>query len=160
MAASREGGCAAVALDEHRVLVAGDNSHEDHEDEWRPGDDDFEDDDAGSKDVLVSEVLDVRTMAFALGPSMSSVRNECAAVRVDAQHVLFIGGQDASGTALATTELLDVATMEFAPGPTMPAGRSGCAAIRLDVAGGRPRILVIGGDNGGRCLSTTLVLAA
>jgi hypothetical protein len=99
-------------------------------------------------------------MAFAPGPSMGSARDDCAAVPIDAQHVLIIGGLDASDKALATTEVLDVAAMEFALGPTMPARRSECAATRLDVAGRRPRILVIGGYDGRRNLSNTLVLAA
>ncbi|KAJ1449119.1 hypothetical protein M885DRAFT_573273 [Pelagophyceae sp. CCMP2097] len=92
-----------------------------------------------------TEVLDVRTMAFAPGPAMGSGRFECAAVAVDAQH------------------LLDLATMAFAPGPTMGTPRDGCAAARL-VAG--PRILVVDGEDPnlhgahGDDTCTTEVLAA
>jgi hypothetical protein len=104
--------------------------------------------------VATTEVLDVRTMSFAPGPSMGSARAFCAAVRVDARHVLVIGGQDSVPTALATTELLDVATMEFSPGPTMTTARSGAAAARLDAAGEDARILVLGGS-----VSSTEILA-
>jgi hypothetical protein len=134
MATSRQG-CAAVALDEHRILVAGGSSG--------PG-----------QSLTTTEVLDVRTMAFAPGPSMGSERSFCAAVRVDAQHVLVIGGQDSVPTASSTTELLDVATMEFSPGPAMSSTRSGVAAVWLDAAGEDARILVLGGGG-----STTEVLA-
>jgi hypothetical protein len=93
-------------------------------------------------------------MAFVPGPSMGSVRYFCAAVPVDARHVLVIGGMDSANTPWATTELLDVATMEFEPGPTMQVGRIGIAAVRLDAAGEAPRILVLGGE-----ISGTEVLA-
>jgi len=83
-------------------------------------------------------------MSFAPGPSMSSQRDGCAAVPVDAQHVLIIGGRDTSESALATTELLDVAALEFSPGPTMQTGRNRMAAVRLGAAE-EQRILVIGG---------------
>jgi len=114
--------------------------------------------------AATSEVLDVRTMAFAPGPSMGSAREDFAVVLIDPQHVLIIGGmdsQDESGTPLATTEVLDsdVATMEFAPGPTMPSSRRGCTVIRLDVAGGRPRVLVIGRHGDGYATRTTLLLS-
>jgi hypothetical protein len=100
------------------------------------------------------EVLDVRTMSWAPGPSMRSARAYCAAVQVDAQHVLVIGGNGSATTVLATTEVLDVAMMEFAPGPTMPSARSGIAAARFDAAEGAPRILVVGGG-----VTTTAVLS-
>jgi hypothetical protein len=105
-----------------------------------------------------TEVLDVRTMAFAPGPSMGSARWLCAAVAVDELHVLVLGGRDSASTVFATTELLDVVALEFAPGPTMQARRVGLAAARLDTAEG-PRILVVGGYDGTRRLSTTEVLA-
>jgi hypothetical protein len=98
-------------------------------------------------------------MSFAPGLSMGSARSFCAAVPVDAQHVLVLGGRDSSDTALATTELLDVATLIFSPGPAMQARRVGLAAVRLDTAQG-PRILVVGGANWPTPLSTTEVLAA
>ncbi|KAJ1449129.1 hypothetical protein M885DRAFT_573234 [Pelagophyceae sp. CCMP2097] len=97
--ATRRWGLATVALDEHRIMVAGGYS------------------DSG----LVSnttEVLDIRTMTFAPGPSMGLARLGCAAVPVDARHVPVVGGQSSS-TAFATTELFDVATMAFESGPTM-----------------------------------------
>jgi hypothetical protein len=94
--------------------------------------------------VTTTEILNVRTMAFAPGPSMASARSWCAAAAVDAQHVLVIGGLDSLGTSLASTELLDVAMMEFAPGPTMLTARHSCAAVRLDAAGEAPRVLVVG----------------
>jgi len=104
--------------------------------------------------AATSEVLDVRTMAFAPGPSMGSARCYCVALQVDAEHVLVIGGEDSSSMLLATTEHLDMATMEFAPGPTMQTARSNIAAVRLDAAEEAPRILVLGGG-----LSSTEVLA-
>jgi hypothetical protein len=104
--------------------------------------------------LATTEVLDVRAMAFAPGPPMVLGRCFCAGVPVDAQHVLVIGGEDASDTPLATTELLDVATMEFSPGPTMMAGRCDVAAVRLGAAGEDARILVLGGS-----LASTEVLA-
>jgi UDP-N-acetylglucosamine:LPS N-acetylglucosamine transferase len=97
-------------------------------------------------------------MAFAPGPPMSSARWFCAAVPVDARHVLVIAGQESATTELATTELLDVATMEFSPGPTMLNARGGVAAVRLDAAGEEPRILVLGGSDGQTPFSTTEVL--
>ncbi len=98
-------------------------------------------------------------MTFTPGPAMGSARYGCTAGRVDAQHVLVIGGQDPAYRALATTELLDVATMEFSPGPTMQAGRYDFAAVLLDTAQG-PQILVVGGnDCDVESLSTTEVLA-
>jgi hypothetical protein len=113
--------------------------------------------DSGCLDT--TEILDVRTMAFAPGPSMASVRDGCAAVPVDARHVLIIGGQDSSETTLATTELLDVATMAFAPGPPMQTGRYMCAATLDTAEEESPRILVMGGEDGDRAvLSTTEVL--
>jgi hypothetical protein len=91
---------------------------------------------------------------------MGSARAYCAAVAVDARHVLVLGGDDSAGTTSATTELLDVAALEFSPGPAMQAGRVEFAAARLDTAEG-PRILVVGGSGNGRTpLSTTEVLAA
>jgi hypothetical protein len=104
--------------------------------------------------LTTTEVLDVRTMAFAPGPSMGSTRSFCAVVPVDAQHVLVVGGEDSENTPLATTELLDVATMEFSPGPAMPNSRTGIAALRLGAAEAEPRILVLGGRK------STMVLAA
>jgi len=137
MAAPREG-CAAVALDEHRILVAGGSS------------------DSGS--LASTEILDVRTMSFAPGPSMGSTRRFCATVPVDAQHVLVVGGKNESSSTLlatmATTELLDVAMLEFSPGPTMQRAHKNAATARLDAAGDGRRILVLGGG-----FSTTEMLA-
>jgi hypothetical protein len=93
-------------------------------------------------------------MAFAPGPSMGSARCYCTAVQVDAEHVLIIGGEDSSSTALATTELLDVVTMAFEPGPAMQTARSSIVAVRLDAAEEETRILVLGGG-----LFSTEVLA-
>jgi hypothetical protein len=131
MATPRQG-CAAVALDEFRIMVAGGSSTK------------------GSDQLSTTEILDVRTMAFAPGPTMGSARWECAAVAVDAQHVLIIGGEDSTDTVLATTELLDVATMAFSAGPDMRTARQGSVAVRLDAAGEQPRILVVGG----KCMMT------
>jgi hypothetical protein len=88
---------------------------------------------------------------------MISARSECAAVPVDARHVLIIGGWDSSitSTVSATTELLDLATMEFVPGPTMQTARGGPAAVLLDAA----RILVIGGHDVDDDFATTELLA-
>eukprot|EP00628_Pelagophyceae_sp_CCMP2097_P029835 CAMPEP_0184201904 /NCGR_PEP_ID=MMETSP0976-20121227/8280_1 /TAXON_ID=483370 /ORGANISM="non described non described, Strain CCMP2097" /LENGTH=219 /DNA_ID=CAMNT_0026506443 /DNA_START=20 /DNA_END=677 /DNA_ORIENTATION=- len=115
-------GCAVVALDEHRILVAGGH--------W------------GLGSLQTTEILDIRTMAFSPGPSMGSARSFFAAVPVDAQHILVIGGRD----AVATTELLDVATMEFSPGPAMRIARYGIAAARLDATSKEPGFVVIGGE--------------
>mmetsp|Transcript_585 Transcript_585/g.1898 ORF Transcript_585/g.1898 Transcript_585/m.1898 type:complete len:108 (+) Transcript_585:1-324(+) len=65
---------------------------------------------------------------------MGSARGGCAAVPVDAHHVLVISGQDSSITRSATTELLNIAMMESAPGPALRVGRCGCAAAQLDAA--------------------------
>jgi hypothetical protein len=140
MATPREG-CAAVALDEHRIiLVAGGFS--------------------GSEYLNTTEILDFRTMAFAPGPRMGSERSGCAAVPVDAQHVLIVGGQNMPFLPLATTELLDLAALEFAPGPAMQTERYACAATRLDTAGEEPRILVYGGTSTDEeSLSSTEVLS-
>jgi hypothetical protein len=137
--AARRGGCAAVALDEHRIMVAGGSS------------------DRCSGQVLnTTEVLDIRTMAFAPGPSMGSERYGCAAVPIDAQHVLVISGYNSGYQVLNTTEIFDVLMMEFSPGPAMQDGRNSIAAARLETAQG-PRIIRIAG--GTTFSSTTEVLA-
>jgi spermidine synthase len=87
---------------------------------------------------------------------MSSPRSDCAAVKVDARHVLVIGGQDSAYARLASTELLDVATMEFEPGPALRTGRYACACVKLEAATG-PRIVVVGGSDGTDLASTEVL---
>jgi len=147
---TRRAGCDAVALDEHRIMVVGGFGSSGNLNVGGR---------SGSKPVSTTEILCIWTMAFAPGPSMGSARWVCAAVQVDAQHVLIVGGKGSSYTPLSTTELLDVGMMEFSPGPAMRTPRWGCAGARLDAAEAR-RILVVGGYGSGGALSTTEVLAA
>ena len=53
-------------------------------------------------------MLDLETMEFEAGPTMEIARGDCAAVPLDADRVLVIGGYD-NGTYLNTTEILAAA---------------------------------------------------
>ena len=53
-------------------------------------------------------MLDLDTMEFEAGPTTEKARGYCAAVPVDADRVLVIGGED-TGTILETTEILGAA---------------------------------------------------
>mmetsp|Transcript_15094 Transcript_15094/g.52539 ORF Transcript_15094/g.52539 Transcript_15094/m.52539 type:complete len:496 (-) Transcript_15094:19-1506(-) len=133
---SPRSGCAAVALDEFRFLIAGGSS--------------------GTDCLATTEILDVRTLTFSKGPTMRSQRSGCAAVNVDELHILVLGGE-CTGDILSSTELLNLYTMAFTAGPNMRTARKGCAAARIDA--GKPRILVIGGDDGVSGMDTTEVLS-
>ena len=52
-----------------------------------------------------TQVLDLETMEFEAGPTIQRARGACAAVPLDVDRILVIGGYD-DGTALASTEIL------------------------------------------------------
>jgi hypothetical protein len=133
-------GCAAVRLDARRVLVVGGT-----------------DNPASRAGTLVTtEILDLETMRFSVGPRMLSKRSFCSVVALDAGRVLVAGGVDVTGNTHRTTEILDVATMTFAPGPEMLSGRYGCSAVALE---NPRRALIVGGRGSSReSLNTTEVL--
>ena len=56
-------------------------------------------------------MLDLETMEFEAGPTMEKARGGCAAIPLDADRVLVIGGCD-NGTHLNTTEILAAAADE------------------------------------------------
>jgi hypothetical protein len=136
---SKRDGCAAVALDARRVLVAGGRDKNGHS-------------------HRTTEILDVATMTFAPGPEMLSGRYGCSAVALEnPRRALIVGGRS-STVGLNTTEVLDLDTMTFSRGPTMRAARLGCTAVPLG-GDSRRRCLVIGGsDKGGIQVNTTEVL--
>jgi len=110
MATGRDA-CAAFAVDERCVLVAGG---------WD-----------GRRALATTELLDLDACACTPGPELGAARMFCAGAALDgARCALVVGGS--SPGALATTELLDFATMRFAPGPAMRARREACAAVALD----------------------------
>ena len=84
-------------------------------------------------------------MTFEPGPQMLSSRRGCAAVVLDACHILVIGGGNVFGSSLDTREVLETGTITFAPGPSMQTQRCGCAAVLLP---GERRVLVVGGLDG------------
>eukprot|EP00913_Durusdinium_trenchii_P006742 g6338.t1 len=88
-----------------------------------------------------------------LGPKMGTRRNACAAVRLDAQRLLIIGGSD-DASELDSTEVLDLERMVFSPGPRMGTRRNACAASLID----HHRLLVIGGSDGCSDLESTELL--
>ncbi|KAJ1459202.1 hypothetical protein M885DRAFT_613725 [Pelagophyceae sp. CCMP2097] len=98
-----------------------------------------------------TEVLDTRTMAFTVGPSMLTARYCHAAVQMDGNRSLVVGGGNADNEDLNTTEIFQLSTLTFTPVPGMQSARSGCSAVALDAR----RILVVGGHNVMSCLSTT-----
>ena len=55
-----------------------------------------------------TQVIDLETMEFEAGLTMEKARDGCAAVALDADRVLVIGGED-TGTILETTEILGAA---------------------------------------------------
>jgi len=89
-------------------------------------------------------------MSFMPGPKMNSARWGCAAVKIDGNRILVIGGR-VGNWSLQTTEVLDCATMTFSPGPRLGTRRQGCAAVSLS----NRRVLVIGGREGASVFFTT-----
>ena len=59
----------------------------------------------------MTQVFDLETMQFEAGPTMQRARYACAAVPLDADRVLVIGGYN-SGSNLASTEILGAAANE------------------------------------------------
>lgn len=101
--------CAACALPDGRVLVAGGLG-------------------AGGARLTSTEVLDAGATEFRPGPALSKPRSGCSAMLLDANRLLIAGGQDGE-SRLRTAEVLDLRTMQFSPGPRLAApGRGGCAA--------------------------------
>jgi len=80
-------------------------------------------------------------------------REGCAAVKIDAERALVIGGFDGSNS-LNTTEILNYGTGCFAPGPKMRVARWGCAAVKVN----DKQIIVIGGRVGNESLNSTEIL--
>ena len=134
---SPRAGCAAVTLDERRILVAGGANKNDGR-------------------LKTTELLDIGTMQFTDGPEMGSRRACCRALRLDARRCLIVGGLDENEDVLATTEILDVETMAFLEenGPSLQTPRFNFAAVAIEPE----RALVLGGYDGRRSLATTEIL--
>mmetsp|Transcript_23769 Transcript_23769/g.80219 ORF Transcript_23769/g.80219 Transcript_23769/m.80219 type:complete len:183 (-) Transcript_23769:9-557(-) len=64
-----------------------------------------------------TEVLDTQTMTFTDGPDMLTARSGFAAVQIDADRVLLVGGVGDNGDALNTTGIFHLSTRAFTPGP-------------------------------------------
>jgi uncharacterized coiled-coil protein SlyX len=127
MATSRKG-CAAVWLDARRVLVIGGCRCRAYS--------------AGPHPTSTTEIFDLETMCFSVGPRMHLPRFDFAVVALDVGRVLVAGGGYENRGSHRTTEILDVASMTFAPGPEMILKRSGCSAVALD---GKNKVLIVGG---------------
>ena len=141
-------GCAAIAIDAHRVLVVGGNACVL---KW----------DVAGVSFNTTEILDLEKLTFTAGPNMHLGRAYCAVVALDARRILVVGGGDVDDDSMETTEVLDLGTMVFTQGPNLLSLRTGCAVVRLDAH----RCLVVGGrdgrdgrDYGGDNLDTTEVL--
>jgi len=132
----RRGACAACLLDAEQLIVVGGNE--------------------GQASFGTTEILDFRdmhTMSFRSGPRLSSQRRECAAVMLDADRLLVVGGYDGSHF-LNTTEILDVENNKFVPGPRMQSRRASPAIAVLKTG----HVVVVGGKNASGCLDTCEVL--
>ena len=126
-------GCAAVALDDRRVMVIGGFSDGEH--------------------LTTTEVLDLATMSWTPGPEMRTARVYHGAVSLDERRVLVMGGEEGH-EHLSSTEVLDLELMQFEKGPMMGTARSGFVAVA-----DAEQILVFGGENESGSLATTEVLA-
>mmetsp|Transcript_19456 Transcript_19456/g.65733 ORF Transcript_19456/g.65733 Transcript_19456/m.65733 type:complete len:392 (-) Transcript_19456:851-2026(-) len=104
-------------------------------------------------ELFTTEVLDVETLQFSNGPDLAKGITEFAAVTLDADRVLVVGGINGAGEYPTATEILTLSTLTLSPGPTF-SGRSGCAAVQIDA----DRVLVVGGNDGAAQLATTMVL--
>lgn len=96
------------------------------------------------------------SMAWAPGPTMSVRRGACAAVVLDADRLLVLGGNEGD-SSFGTTEVLDfrdIRKLSFSPGPRLTTQRRECTAILLDAE----RLLVLGGYDGAHFLNTTEIL--
>eukprot|EP00930_Biecheleria_cincta_P038546 TRINITY_DN26476_c0_g1_i1.p1 TRINITY_DN26476_c0_g1~~TRINITY_DN26476_c0_g1_i1.p1 ORF type:complete len:491 (+),score=111.39 TRINITY_DN26476_c0_g1_i1:143-1615(+) len=107
----------------------------------------------GTADHRSTEVLDLSSMTFSLGPTMGVGRSGCAVASLDERRVLVAGGFDGS-RSLDTTELVDPLTLKVVPGPCMGTRRNACAAVRID----EHRLLVIGGSDDASELDSTELL--
>jgi len=107
----------------------------------------------GQADHRSTEVLDLSSMTFSLGPTMGVGRSGCAVAALDERRVLVAGGFDGS-RSLDTTELVDPLTLKVVPGPCMATRRNACAAVRID----EHRLLVIGGSDDASELDSTELL--
>jgi len=104
-----------------------------------------------------TELIDAQTMASTAGPNLLAHRPDCAAVLLDADCALVVGGSSlfVDEMNLNTTEILHLSTLTLTPGPKLQSTRSGCAAVALDAR----RILVVGGQSDSICLSSTEILS-
>lgn len=132
----RRGACTAALIDPSRLLVLGGNE----------GENTF-----GTTEVL--DFRDLRRAAFARGPRLNSQRRECAAIMLDSNRLLVVGGYDGSHF-LNTTEILDLKANQFAAGPRMNIRRAAPAIAMMKTG----HVLVVGGKNAFGCLESTEVL--
>ena len=114
--------CAAVQIDESRILVIGGHDGDDYLD--------------------TTEVLDIVTGEFMPGPSLLTARRGHAAVAIDEHRVLIAGGTNDDCIILLMTEVLDIRTMTLSPGPKMSSPQSISGAVKLD----SNRVLVVGSE--------------
>ena len=101
--ATRRFGPAAVKLTDGRVLVLGGSCY------------------VGGRlvEYRTTEFLDITTNTFSPGPSMQEGRKFAAALQVDDQRVLVIGGESKAAVISGSTEVLDLPTGVFSPGPAL-----------------------------------------
>jgi hypothetical protein len=64
-------------------------------------------------------LLDAQTMVFTAGPNLLTGRYGCAAVQIDADRVLLVGGMDDDDETLNTMEIFHLATLTSTPGPDL-----------------------------------------
>ena len=100
------------------------------------------------QDITLKSTLiyDPKSKSFSEGPDMNERREAAAAVKLDDDHILVIGGRSTYigyGEANASTEILDTKSMTFSAGPSMATRRQRPAAVKL-IDG---RVLVLGGLN-------------
>ncbi|KAJ1451779.1 BTB/POZ protein [Pelagophyceae sp. CCMP2097] len=69
-------------------------------------------------ELFTTEVLDVETLQFSNGPDLAKGITEFAAVTLDADRVLVVGGINGAGEYPTATEILTLSTLTLSPGPT------------------------------------------
>jgi len=107
----------------------------------------------GTKALQTTEILNLGTMGFEMGPRLGTKREGCAAVKLDDERMLVVGGFDGS-SSLNSTEILNLATGSFSPGPKMGCARWGCAAVKIN----QQQVMIVGGRVGNGSLQTTEII--
>jgi len=126
-------GCCAVSLGD-RVLVLGGYAGY-----------------AGDEWLDSTEMLSLSSGTVVQGPSLQTARYGGAAVLLEGNRVLVVGGEKSEKS---TTEILCLNSMAFTRGPCMATPRRGCAAVALDDF----RVLLAGGHSSVGYLNSTDIL--